>query len=116
MQKNTTAMTTDDHEVRTLASGHVVAVECATGKATLVVDTWPCSWLVERAPDREVDFPSDLVGECGAPAVTFADGFACAGGHSHTSQGVYLDDDEIVVGNPATLAPGARRMDGQPLT
>lgn len=106
---------TDDHDVRTLASGHTVTVDRATGKATIVDDSWPCTWLVKRWPDREVDFPSDLITECGAPAVRFADGFACAGGHSHVHDGVYLDDDEIVAGNPATLVTGARRMDGTPV-
>lgn len=57
-----------------------------------------CSWAVELTGDRlppEVDFPSDLVGNCDAPARGTARGWECFHGHSHVSGASYFDDDEV---------------------
>jgi hypothetical protein len=83
------------------------------------VPAWTCTWLVERF-HPEPDFPSDLVGECGAPVTEDDDGFGwrCEAGHSHRSMEAraregwdYFDDDEIEAARNGAFLPAVDMRD-----
>ena len=107
----------DRYEFETFDAARA-ALTAISGSLTAGREVFPCSWMVERTDGYEVDFPSDVYVECGAPSFEDADGLGwhCFAGHGHRSDLEYFDDEEIagarnagrpLPANAATMA-GAR--------